>query len=44
MRNSGISIYDYTHSFKGEDFYSNALYWNINIYEYVYVGTYMCMF
>ena len=27
MRNSGNCIYDYAHSFIGEDFESNALYW-----------------
>ena len=27
LRNSGNCIYDYSHSFFGEDFYFNALYW-----------------
>ena len=31
MRNSGICIYDCAHSFFGEDFLSNALYWYSSI-------------
>ena len=31
MRNSGNCIYDFAHSFFGEDFKSNALCWNVNI-------------
>ena len=31
MRNLGNCIYDYAHSFFGEDFQSNALYWYIFI-------------
>ena len=43
MRNSGNCVYNYAHSFLGDDFHSNALYWYIKIHmERVKMITLLC--